>query len=255
MSGRLDGKVAVITGASSGIGLACARLFAAEGASLVLAARRIDRLEALAAELVEAHDTKSLAVRTDVSVRQDCYALADAAQAEFGRIDVLVNNAGIVDKHMPIDLCDDDWWQTVVNIDMTSAYRVAKGVLVHMEEQGTGSIVNVSSIGGVNGLSGVAYSAAKAGVIAMTKNIAVRYARTHIRCNTVCPGPTPTELNTPEAMAGFCGEFAGECGKHFDLSLPETTVKEQARAILFLASDESSGLNGQALVVDHGMTI
>ena len=255
MSKRLEGEVAIITGASSGIGYACAKRFAAEGANLVLAARRVERLESLASELSEAFGSECLCIRTDVSVREDCEALAPAAFERFGRIDVLVNNAGIVDKHMPIDLCDDEWWARVVNIDLTSCYRIAKGALVYMERQGSGSIVNVSSIGGIFGSSGVAYSAAKAGVIGMTKNVAIRYAARGIRCNAVCPGPTPTELNTPEAMAPFCGEFADECCKHMDMELPEATVEDQANAILFFSCDESTAITGQSLIVDHGMTL
>lgn len=253
MTGRLEGKVAIITGASSGIGLETARLFAREGAKLVLAARRVGRLENLAEELAEAYGTEAIAVRTDVSESADCYALPEVAFDRFGCIDVLVNNAGIVDKHMPIDLCDDEWWQTILNIDLTSCYRIAKGALAHMASGS--AIVNVSSIGGVFGSSGVAYSAAKAGVIGMTKNIAIRYAARGIRCNAVCPGPTPTELNTPDAMADFCGEFADECCKHMDMELPEATVVDQANAILFLSCDESAAITGRSLIVDHGMTL
>lgn len=249
---RLKDKVCIVTGASSGIGLETARVFAREGAKLVLVARREERLRKLACEL-EASGSEALAVRADVSVRADCEAIAALAVERFGRIDVLVNNAGIVDKHMPIDLCDDSWWETVLNIDLTSVYRVTKAALPHMCPGA--SIVNVSSIGAIRGNSGVAYSSAKAGVIGFTKNVAIRYARRGIRCNSVCPGPTPTELNTPEMMAGFCGEFAAECGKHMDMSLPEATVVDQANAILFFACEESAAITGQSLVIDHGMTI
>ncbi len=105
-----------------------------------------------------------------------------------------------------------------------------------MEPAKTGSIVNISSIGGVFGSAGISYSAAKSAMLAMTKNIAIQFANKGIRCNAVCPGPTPTELNAPEKIATFDAEFGPQCHKHMNMSLPETTVEEQASAILFFAS-------------------
>lgn len=138
-------------------------------------------------------------------------------------------------------------------LDQTSLFYLTKDVLPHMGEGG--SIVNVSSIGGVFGSAGISYSTAKAGVLGFTKNVAIQFASKGIRCNAVCPGPTPTPLNAPEQVATFTTWFADECGKHMDLSLPEANVVDQANAILFFASDESKAVNGQILVVDHGTTL
>jgi NAD(P)-dependent dehydrogenase (short-subunit alcohol dehydrogenase family) len=139
-------------------------------------------------------------------------------------------------------------------IDQYSVYYMSKYALEYMEKAGKGSIVNVSSIGS-QGVAGISYSAAKAAVNAMTKNIALQYSRTAIRCNAVAPGPTPTPLNAPEAFKFFNKEFAEACAKHIDLTVPESQPEDQAEAILFFASDVSKAITGQILYVDHGCTL
>lgn len=131
---------------------------------------------------------------------------------------------------------------------------MTKYTLVHMEKAGKGSIVNVSSIGS-QGIAGISYSAAKAAVNSMTKNVALLYSPTAIRCNAVAPGPTPTELNTPEQFKLFNQEFAAACAKHIDITIPESSAEDQAEAILFFASDVSKAVNGQILYVDHGCSL
>ncbi|MDR1643679.1 MAG: SDR family oxidoreductase, partial [Clostridiales bacterium] len=198
---------------------------------------------------------KAIAVQADVTKPEDCKKISEAAIAEFGQIDILVNNAGIADKHRPIDECSLEWWDEVVLTDQTSVYMVSREALKFMIPAGKGSIVNVSSIGGVFGSAGISYSAAKSALLGMTKNIAIQFAGKGIRCNAVCPGPTPTELNTPEKMKEFNMVFADQCAKHMNLELPVTKVRDQANAILFFASDESKGVTGQVLVVDNGITL
>ena len=250
---RLTGKTAIVTGASSGIGRATAELFAREGANVVLAARRLERLKELE-EAITAAGGKAISVQTDVTVYEDCVRLADAAVEAFGKIDILVNNAGIADKHRPITRCDNDWWDEVILEDQTSLFYMTKEVLRYMEPAKSGSIVNISSIGGTRGTAGISYSAAKAAVLGMTKNIAIQFAPIGIRCNAVCPGPTPTELNAPEKVAEFdC--FSEQCAKHMNMELPEANVMDQAYACLYFASDESRAVTGQALTVDHGCTV
>lgn len=251
---RLKGKIAVVTGASSGIGARTAAVFAKEGAVVVLAARREGRLQANAEDIRKTGGNAKIVV-ADVRKQHDCEWIIEDTIAEFGKVDILVNNAGIADKHMPIEKCDPEWWDEVVLTDQTSVYYMMKSALKYMAPAGYGSIVNVSSIGGVFGSAGISYSAAKSALLGMTKNIAIQYSGKGIRCNAVCPGPTPTELNTPEKMKSFDMEFAGLCAKHMDMSLPECTVEEQANAILFFASDESKGVTGQILVVDNGITL
>ena len=251
---RLENKVAIVTGANSGIGAATALRFAQEGASLVLCARREEPLKAVAAQC-EAFKAKAIAVSTDVTVHEDCARAVKRAIDTFGKIDILVNNAGIADKHRPITECSDEWWDEVITEDQTSLFYMSKEVLPYMEKAKSGSVVNISSIGGVCGNAGISYSSAKAAVLGMTKNIAIQFAPDNIRCNAVCPGPTPTALNTPEQVATFCTWFADRCAQHMDTTLPESTVEDQANAILFFASDESKAITGQYLVVDHGRTL
>lgn len=186
--GRLEGKVAIITGANSGIGKATAERFALEGADLVLAARRLDKLKEVETYAV-AQGVRALSVATDVSQPEDCRRLVEAAVAAFGRIDILVNNAGIDDKNKSITNCDLELWEKVISTDQNSVYFMMKEVLPHMERAGQGSIVNISSIGATRSNAGISYTAAKMAVIGMTKNVAIQYAGTGIRCNAVCPGP------------------------------------------------------------------
>ena len=250
---RLENKIAIVTGGNSGIGYATAALFCKEGAKVVITGRRelenkkaVEEITALGAEIS--------AIQADLSKMEDCKRVIDETIKKYGRIDILVNNAGIADKHMPITRCTEEWYDQVCKIDQYAVYYMSKYALEHMEKAGQGSIVNISSIGS-QGVAGISYSAAKAAVNAMTKNIAIQFAQTAIRCNAVAPGPTPTALNTPEAMKGFDMEFAGATARHLDLSVPEAQADDQAEAILFFASDASKAITGQILYVDHGTSL
>jgi len=254
MSKRLENKVAIITGSSSGIGAAAAIRFAQEGCDLVLAARRENRLEETA-EACRAFGVRAVVVPADLTKHDNCRQVVDAAIKEFGKIDILVNNAGIADKHRPITECSDEWWDEVIAIDQSSLFYLTKDVLPYMIQAKSGSIINVSSIGGVFGTAGIAYSSAKSAVLGFTKNVAIQVAPQNIRCNAVCPGPTPTELNTPENMKTFTTWFADQTAQHMNMTLPESDVADQANAILFFASEESVAVTGQVLVVDHGITL
>ena len=185
---RLENKVAIVTGSNSGIGKATAIRFAQEGATVVLCARRYELLEEAAAEC-RTYGVEALAVKADLTIHADCTHVVEETIKNFGRVDILVNNAGIADKHRPITECTDEWWDEVIAIDQTSLFYLTKDVLPHMGEGG--SIVNVSSIGGVFGSAGISYSTAKAGVLGFTKNVAIQFASKGIRCNAVCPGPNP----------------------------------------------------------------
>ncbi len=251
--GRLEGKVAIITGANSGIGKATAERFALEGADLVLAARRLDKLKEVETYAV-AQGVRALSVATDVSQPEDCRRLVEAAVAAFGRIDILVNNAGIDDKNKSITNCDLELWEKVISTDQNSVYFMMKEVL-HTWSGPARAPSSTSSIGATRYNAGISYTAAKMAVIGMTKNVAIQYAGTGIRCNAVCPGPTETPIFSPENAAAFDKEFARACARHFDGSVPRTQPEDQANAILFFASDESKAVNGETLVVDYGGTI
>nr|WP_319391433.1 SDR family NAD(P)-dependent oxidoreductase [uncultured Cohaesibacter sp.] len=251
---RLEGKIAIITGASAGIGEATACLFAKEGATVVLAARREKKLNEIKTT-IEANGGKALVVKTDVTKLEDCKNLVAKVVEAFGRIDILVNNAGIADMHKSAVATSDTFWDQVVLMNQTSLFWMCREVLPHMEKAEYGSIVNVSSIGGVFGSAGIAYSATKSAVLGMTKNIAIQYAGRGIRCNATAPGPTPTELNTPDKLATFDQEMREITGRHMDVTLPESEVIDQANGILFYASDEARAVTGQCMIIDHGWTL
>lgn len=251
---RLEGKTAIVTGSNSGIGKATALRFAQEGADLVLCARREALLEEVAQQCRQ-YGVKAVAVPADLTVHAQCTKVMETAMAQFGKIDILVNNAGIADKHRPITECSDEWWDHVIAIDQTSLFYLTKDVLPHMLAAKSGSIVNISSIGGVFGSAGISYSAAKSAVLGFTKNVAIQVAPHGIRCNAVCPGPTPTPLNAPEQLKTFTTWFADQTAQHMNMTLPEATVDDQANAILFFASDESAAVTGQVMIVDHGTTL
>jgi NAD(P)-dependent dehydrogenase (short-subunit alcohol dehydrogenase family) len=252
--GRLEGKIAIVTGANAGIGAATAELFAREGAAVVLVARRAEKLAEVATRIKEAGGT-TLVVPADVTRVADCRRVFDETVARLGKADVLVNNAGIVDQHTPTTRVTDKLWDTVLAVNLTGTFYFCREFLLRLGERQPASIVNVSSIAGVYGNGGAAYSASKYAVIGLTKNIAIQYAGTGVRCNAVCPGPTPTELNTPDKLAQFDTEFMGICARHTDMSVGESDVADQAEAILFLAGDAARHVTGQVLVVDRGMCL
>lgn len=251
---RLKGKVAVITGANSGIGETTAELFSKEGATVVLVARRKDKLKEVEERIVK-HGGQALAVPGDVTSPEDCKNVFKQTIEAFGKVDILVNNAGIVDRHTPTIRTTDELWQNVVDVNQTGTFLFCREALRFMTKAKSGAIVNVSSIAGVYGNGGAAYSASKYAVIGLSKNIAIQYAGTGIRCNAVCPGPTPTALNAPEKIEHFDKEFIEICEKHTDRSVGDSETMDQANAILFFANDESRCITGQALVVDKGMCL
>lgn len=252
--GLLDQKVVVVTGASSGIGEKTAEVLASEGAKVVLAARRVEKLKAVEQRIIE-NGGEAFSVSADVSVREDCDRVIEETIAKYGRIDVLVNNAGIGDKQMAITRCSDEWWRQIVAVNQDSVFYMTRAALVYMEKQGEGSIVNISSIGGVFANAGIAYSAAKAAVVAMTKNVAIQFAGKGIRCNAVCPGPTITPLLSSDEIATFDQKFMKICNEHICRSVPKAEAVDQANAVLFFASDLSKAVTGQALVVDYGCNL
>ena len=227
--GLVEGKVIIVTGASSGIGEKTAEVLAAEGAKVVLAARRKEKLEDVANRIIAAGG-EAYTVSGDVSVREDCDRIAEETVKKYGRIDVLA-------------------------VNQDSVFYMSRAALVYMEKQGEGSIVNISSIGGVFANAGIAYSAAKAAVVAMTKNVAIQFAGKGIRCNAVCPGPTITPLLSSDEIATFDQEFMKTCNEHICRSVPKAEAVDQANAILYFASDLSKAVTGQALVVDYGCNL
>jgi len=249
---QLSGKVAIVTGASSGIGAAAALLFAAEGAKVVVSARRRPELAALVAE-IEAAGGHAVALAGDVRDEDLHRALVDAAQAHFGGLDIALNNAGATGElAAPTELSEDSW-RTTLDTNLTSTFLAAKHQLPAMLRRGAGSLIFTSTfVGYTIGMPGMAaYAAAKAGLNGLAKVIAAEYGPRGIRANALLPGGTDTEAgrgfaNTPEILAFVEGMHALK-----RLAQPE----EIARAALFLASDASSFVTGTAMLVDGGVSI
>lgn len=245
---RLDGRVAVVTGASSGLGVAFAQGLAEAGADLVLGARRVDKLADTVA-LVEATGRRAVAVATDVAKPEDCRALAQAAVDEFGRLDVLVNNAGI-GTAVPALKETPDQFTSVIDVNLNGSYWMAQACAAHMAPGS--SIVNISSILGLTtaSLPQAAYSASKAAIVGLTRDLAQQWTgRRGIRVNAVAPGFFASEM-TEQYPDGYLERMAERIpvGRKGD---PE----ELTAAVLFLASASGGYVTGQTWAVDGGMTI
>lgn len=247
---RLQNKVALITGATSGIGQATAELFAAEGARLALTGRRQERGAALADRL------GCLYVPADHRQEADCAQAVEQTLQAFGRIDILFNNAGIVLEGTAETTSEADWAE-IMNINVTAVWRMSRLVIPMMRRQGGGAIVNNASDWGLVGAANaLPYCVSKGAVIQMTRCMALDHARQGIRVNAVCPGDTFVERWTQE------GYFRGSGGvdaivAHMSDELPIGRVAEAseiAQAVLFLASDEASFITGTTLAVDGGNT-
>ncbi len=245
---RLDGKVAVVTGASSGLGVAFALALAEAGADVALGARRIDRLQETKA-LVEATGRRAITVQTDVADPDSCTALVTAAMEQLGRVDVLVNNAGI-GTATPATRESPEQFRSVIDVNLNGCYWMAQACGRVM--QPGSSIVNISSILGITtaGLPQAAYAASKAGLIGLTRDLAQQWTgRKGIRVNALAPGFFASEM-TDQYPEGYIDSMsprlvAGRVGDPRELSA----------ALLFLASDAGGYVTGQTLAVDGGMTI
>ncbi|MBM4037521.1 MAG: 3-oxoacyl-ACP reductase FabG [Planctomycetes bacterium] len=252
MSARFGGKVAIVTGSSSGIGKATALRLAREGAAVCGAANRnAEGGQATAREIAEAGG-RAIFVQADVALAADCERVVAETLRAFGRVDVLVNNAGIT-KGAPLEKADEALFDQVLATNLRSAFLMSRAAVPHMLSRGAGSVVNVASVHSVATYTPYAvYSASKAGLCGLTRGLAVEFASRGIRFNAVLPGNTDTSLHPrsnqavdraawrPRPLDGLPIKRAG-------------TPDEIAAAIAFLASDEASYITGAALLVDGGM--
>ena len=244
--GKLDNKIAIVTGAGQGIGKAIAEKLAAEGATVVVT----DINEATAKETATAIGGGAVGIRTDVTSPDSVNAMVDQVKDQFGRIDVLVNNAGW-DKAEPFVDSEPETWDRVIQINLYGVLNTSKAVLPIMAAQGFGSVVNLGSDAGRVGSSGEAvYSAAKGGVIAFTKASAREMARSQVNINCVCPGPTDTAL-----FASMGGDRLREA---LTKAIPFKRLgqpEDLANVVAFYASDEAKFVTGQTVSVSGGLTM
>ena len=252
---RLQDKVAIITGGNSGVGAATALLFAKEGAKVVITARRQPQLDEVAAKIREAGG-EVLPVVSDISKKGDADAVVAKAVEAYGKVDILVNNAGVLEEGLkPIDRVNDDDLDRILDINTKGTMYCMRAATVEMSKNGNGSIVNVASVAGVMGCGGAAYVSSKAAIIGVTKHTALRFAGTGIRCNAVCPGTIVTPMVAAMNPANMDADMFGQMAKHSDLKVQPCMPEDVANILLFLASDESRAITGQALVTDFGGTL
>lgn len=247
---RLENKSVVVTGASSGMGKQIVETFVKEGANVIAVARRKERLDALVESLKDAPG-KVIALAGDVSKREDNEAMIDLAVKEFGKLDVLVNNAGVMDDMAPIAEASDEKYEYVMQINVYGPMAaMRKACQVFLAQGNGGNIINVSSIGAQHQAAGPIYCASKAALNAMSRNTAYMYKNEKIRCNIIAPGGIKTEIGAAMGRPNIDGYT--RLSPVLGISPPQGEADDIAKAALFLASDESAYLSGVILNVDGG---
>ncbi|WP_163528797.1 SDR family oxidoreductase [Halobacillus ihumii] len=249
---KLQDKVAVVTGAASGMGKAIADLYAKEGAKVVVADLNSEGAETVARDIIS-HGGVAKAVKVNVAELEDIEHMIDTAVKEFGTLDILVNNAGIMDGMEPVGDIDDEKWDLIFDINTKGVMRATRKALPIFLAKENGIIVNTASSGGLNGAhAGATYTASKHAVIGLTKNTGYMYAEKGIRCNAIAPGGV--ETNIASSIKNF-NEFGASRTGAAQSVMPRTGKPEEiAKAALFLASDDSSFVNGTVLTADAGWT-
>lgn len=248
----LKGRVAVITGASSGLGTQLATAFAKQGANLVILARRLNRLEELAIKLTSSYGIKVLPLKCDVTNTSDIETVAAKVEQEFGRVDILVNCAGSAKNNCVTDMTDEEWDFTIA-ADETSVFKVTRAFATLMKQNHYGRIINIASMYGLVGNTEIyttAYHASKGAVVNFTRAVAAELATDGITCNAICPGYFETEL-TKEVLDS--PKFQKFAKSHVPMQRYGKPGELDAAAI-FLASDEARYVTGVILPVDGGYT-
>lgn len=249
---RLQGKVAVVTGAASGMGKAIAILYAKEGAKVVVSDIH-EEAAAVTVEEIKAANGEAFAVKANVAEAADIEQLIDAAVNAYGTLDILVNNAGIMDNFEPAGDIKDEDWERIFAVNTTSVMRATRKALPVFLNKQAGVIINVASVGGLFGArAGAAYTASKHAVVGFTRNTGFMYAPQGIRCNAIAPGGVETNIGTSMTHINEFGMGRTQPGMALN---PQMGQPEQiAKLALFLASDESGFINGTVVTADGGWT-
>ncbi len=246
---RLKDKVAVVTGAGSGMGLAIVQRFVAEGAKVVAADWHAETLAAAIANLGE----NVVAVTTNVAEEKDCAAMIDRAVSAFGRLDILVNDAGVMDLFSAVADLDNATWRRVLSVNLDGPMFAMRKAAPLMLAQGSGAIVNIASVAGLGGGSaGAAYTASKHGLIGLTKSTAVQYAKLGLRCNAIAAGGVDTNIMQRVEASRLDQQALGRLEAYHAANPGTLSPIDIADTVLFLASDESRHVNGAIIPVDMG---
>jgi NAD(P)-dependent dehydrogenase (short-subunit alcohol dehydrogenase family) len=247
---RLQDKIAIVTGAASGMGKAIAILYAKEGAKVVVSDLNLDGANATVDEIT-IQGGKAFAIKTNVAVEADINLLIDTTVGTYGTVDILVNNAGIMDNFEPAGDITNNSWERIFAINTTSVMYSTRKVLPIFLEKNKGVIVNIASAGGLYGArAGGAYTASKHAVVGFTKNTGFMYALKGIRCNAIAPGGVETNIGSSMTNINAFGASRQQLGMAINPRVGK--AEEIAEVALFLASDESSFVNGQVISADSG---
>lgn len=251
---KLQGKVAIVTGASAGMGRDIAYSYAKEGAKVLAVARRIAKLKDLANEAKNL-DGEIVPFAADMADINQVNAMVDEAIKVFGTLDILVNNAGIMDDFSPVADVSDDMWNKVMSVNLNGPFYAIRKAINHFLKTGSGVIVNVASIGGLCGArAGAAYTSSKHALIGLTKNTAFMYSNNNIRCNAICPGGVETEINTGDYMKNINSKGMDRIATGMGANPRMGKSSEISPMAIFLASEDSSYVNGQCIAIDGGFT-
>lgn len=249
---KLENKTAIVTGAASGMGKAIAILFAAEGANVVVADLKPDAIAEVVNAIID-FGGKAVGIVCNVGLEADIKRLIDGAIDNYSTVDILVNNAGVMDNFEPVDQVSNEQWDRLMNINLNGPFYACRLAIPIMLKQGSGSIINIASVGGLNGSrAGVAYTASKHALIGLSKNIGFMYAQKGIRCNAIAPGGVKTNIAQSMGQPNEFGYGRATIGGGVMPRMGEP--EEIAKTALFLASDDSSFVNGSVVTADGGWT-